>query len=49
MWWERIRPEYRDLAKDLEEQCDWSWAQDKFPQDDLNNYKIFLLTKRMAK
>ena len=47
MWWQDVREEHRETAKELEENCDWTWAANK-NANDLINYKLFLLCKNVA-
>ena len=47
MWWQDIREEHRETARELEENCDWTWTSAQ-NANDLINYKLFLLCKKVA-
>ena len=47
MWWQDIREEHRETAKELEEHCDWTWAASQ-NVNDVIYYKLFLLCKNVA-
>lgn len=50
IWWHGVICTYQPLAQSLEEDCDWSWCkrcEPTFSDEDLIEYKIFLLCQRM--